>query len=67
VCALPVLMGFVLPVLFMLRPLAADWSVLPWDRLCLGLEQPASGRHHRRAGGGGGAGAGFSVAPRPTC
>jgi iron(III) transport system permease protein len=31
-CALPVLMGFVLPVLFMLRPLAADWSVLPWDR-----------------------------------
>jgi iron(III) transport system permease protein len=32
VCGLPVLMGFVLPVLFMLRPLAADWSVLPWDR-----------------------------------
>lgn len=32
VCALPVLAGFVLPVLFMLRPLAADWSVLPWDR-----------------------------------
>jgi iron(III) transport system permease protein len=32
VCALPVLMGFVLPVAFMLRPLAADWSVLPWDR-----------------------------------
>ena len=32
VCSLPVLMGFVLPVLFMLRPLAADWSVLPWDR-----------------------------------
>jgi iron(III) transport system permease protein len=32
VCVLPVLMGFVLPVLFMLRPLAADWSVLPWDR-----------------------------------
>ena len=31
-CLLPVLMGFVLPVLFMLRPLAADWSVLPWDR-----------------------------------
>ncbi|MDO5625299.1 MAG: iron ABC transporter permease [Pseudomonadota bacterium] len=31
-CALPVLMGFVLPVAFMLRPLAADWSVLPWDR-----------------------------------
>ncbi len=32
VCGLPVLLGFVLPVLFMLRPLAADWSVLPWDR-----------------------------------
>lgn len=32
VCALPVLLGFVLPVAFMLRPLAADWSVLPWDR-----------------------------------
>jgi iron(III) transport system permease protein len=31
-CGLPVLFGFVLPVLFMLRPLAADWSVLPWDR-----------------------------------
>ena len=32
VCGLPVLMGFVAPVLFMLRPLAADWSVLPWSR-----------------------------------
>ncbi|MDB5943144.1 MAG: putative type Fe3+ transport system, permease component with duplicated domain [Ramlibacter sp.] len=32
VCLLPVLLGFVLPVLFMLRPLAADWSVLPWNR-----------------------------------
>ena len=32
VCALPVILGFVAPVLFMLRPLAADWSVLPWDR-----------------------------------
>jgi iron(III) transport system permease protein len=32
VCLLPVLMGFVAPVAFMLRPLAADWSVLPWDR-----------------------------------
>lgn len=31
-CAMPVLMGFALPVTFMLRPLAADWSVLPWDR-----------------------------------
>ena len=32
VCALPVAAGFVLPVVFMLRPLAADWSVLGWDR-----------------------------------
>ncbi len=32
VCSLPVLMGFVLPVLFMLRPLLADGSALPWDR-----------------------------------
>jgi iron(III) transport system permease protein len=31
-CAVPVLMGFLLPLGFMLRPLAADWSVLPWDR-----------------------------------
>jgi iron(III) transport system permease protein len=32
VCALPILLGFVLPVLFMLRPLLADWAVLPWRR-----------------------------------
>ncbi len=32
VCGLPVLMGFVLPVAFMLRPLAAQESALPWDR-----------------------------------
>lgn len=32
VCALPVLLGFFLPLAFMLRPLAADWAVLPWDR-----------------------------------
>ena len=31
-CTLPVLLGFVLPLAFMLRPLAADWSVLPWGR-----------------------------------
>ena len=31
-CMFPVLAGFVAPVLFMLRPLAADWSVLPWNR-----------------------------------
>jgi iron(III) transport system permease protein len=32
VCGLPILLGFVAPVAFMLRPLAADWSVLPWQR-----------------------------------
>ena len=32
VCTVPVVMGFVAPVGFMLRPLASDWSVLPWDR-----------------------------------
>ena len=32
VCTVPVVMGFVAPVFFMLRPLAADWSVLPWER-----------------------------------
>ncbi len=29
-CSVPVLLGFVLPVLFMLRPLVADWQVLSW-------------------------------------
>ncbi len=29
-CALPVLFGFVLPLLFMLRPLIGGWDVLPW-------------------------------------
>ena len=32
VCGLPVLMGFVLPVLAMLHPLLADGVVLPWDK-----------------------------------
>ncbi len=32
VCGLPVLAGFVLPVLFMLRPLLAADVDLPWDR-----------------------------------
>jgi iron(III) transport system permease protein len=32
VCGVPVLMGFVLPVLFMLRPLAAGWTELAWDQ-----------------------------------
>lgn len=31
-CALPVLFGFLLPVLFMLRPLLMEWSNLPWQR-----------------------------------
>jgi iron(III) transport system permease protein len=31
-CGGPVLIGFVLPVLFMLRPLVADWSVLSWGQ-----------------------------------
>ena len=31
-CAVPIMMGFVLPVLFMLRPMTADWAVLPWAR-----------------------------------
>jgi iron(III) transport system permease protein len=30
-CMLPVMLGFVLPVLFMFRPLVADWAVLPWQ------------------------------------
>jgi len=30
VCSVPVMAGFVLPVLFMLRPLVADWSALSW-------------------------------------
>lgn len=32
VCLVPVLAGFVLPVAFMLRPLAADWQLLQWGR-----------------------------------
>lgn len=32
VCGAPVLFGFILPVLFMLRPLLADWSVLSWGQ-----------------------------------
>jgi iron(III) transport system permease protein len=31
VCGVPVLAGFVLPVLFMLRPLASGWDELPWS------------------------------------
>ncbi len=30
-CASPVLFGFVLPVLFMLRPLVGGWEELPWQ------------------------------------
>jgi iron(III) transport system permease protein len=32
VCVLPITLGFVLPVLFMLRPLLASWSELPWTQ-----------------------------------
>ena len=32
VCALPILMGFVAPVLFMLRPLVGESAELPWER-----------------------------------
>ncbi|MFN4361480.1 MAG: ABC transporter permease [Hylemonella sp.] len=32
VCALPILMGFLAPVLFMLRPLVGESTELPWDR-----------------------------------
>ncbi len=32
VCLLPVWLGFVLPVLFMLRPLSDGWQLLPWSR-----------------------------------
>lgn len=31
VCGLPILFGFVLPVLFMLRPLLGGWDELPWN------------------------------------
>jgi iron(III) transport system permease protein len=30
-CALPIALGFVAPVLFMLRPLTAGWDGLPWS------------------------------------
>ena len=32
VCALPIALGFVLPVLFMLRPLVLGWNNLVWDQ-----------------------------------
>jgi iron(III) transport system permease protein len=31
-CGVPVLLGFVLPVFFMLRPLTSDAAALPWER-----------------------------------
>ena len=34
-CTAPVLLGFVLPVCFMLRPLLADGAALPWERFAL--------------------------------
>ena len=32
ICALPIALGFVLPVLFMLRPLARGWDNVPWSQ-----------------------------------
>ncbi|WP_372826209.1 ABC transporter permease [Polaromonas sp.] len=32
VCVLPITLGFVLPVLFMLRPLMGSWGDLPWTQ-----------------------------------
>ena len=32
VCGIPIALGFVLPVLFMLRPLVQSWGTLPWAR-----------------------------------
>ena len=32
VCAVPIALGFVLPVLFMLRPLVDGWGTLPWSQ-----------------------------------
>jgi iron(III) transport system permease protein len=29
-CAVPIALGFVLPVIFMLRPLVSGWDALPW-------------------------------------
>ena len=52
--------GFVAPIAFMLRPLAADWSVLPWGRFVeWALAQCAAGRHHFCPGRGCGADAGL--------
>ena len=32
ICAAPIALGFVLPVLFMLRPLVQGWGTLPWPQ-----------------------------------
>ena len=32
ICAVPIALGFVLPVLFMLRPLVQGWGALPWSQ-----------------------------------
>ena len=32
VCAVPISLGFVLPILFMLRPLVHGWGTLPWSQ-----------------------------------
>lgn len=35
VCSLPLLMGFVAPVVFMVRPLWQEWADLPWERFAV--------------------------------
>lgn len=32
ICAVPIALGFILPVLFMLRPLVQGWGTLPWSQ-----------------------------------
>jgi iron(III) transport system permease protein len=65
VCALPVLMGFVLPVLFMLRPLVGRLVGLALGPLCaMGIQQRALGRGDGGVGGGGGDRVGLESATR---
>ena len=59
VCLVPVLMGFVLPVLFMLRPLLLDTNEIPWARFGdWALNSVRLGALDLGAGRGGGLGAG---------